>query len=113
MRVWRLRMTSDTSDLETPAGSATLVIGLGPRRLDTVWRLRHGLGRSRELAVDVIQPLRGRAETRDPLELLDEAIRAPVDREHVERGREHQRVVVEHRSEDVGEAPELEVIRDG
>ena len=101
------------SGMVTPARSATLVIGRGPRRLDTVWQLRHGLGRSGELTVDVIQPLRGRAEARNPLELLDEAIRAPVDREHVERIGEHQRVVVEHRSEDVGEAPELEVIRDG
>jgi hypothetical protein len=37
------RMTSGTSDLETPARSATLVVvGRGPRRLDTVWRYGTG-----------------------------------------------------------------------
>ena len=70
-----------------------------------------GLGGRDELGADPLEPRRGRAEAGDPLELLDEALRAPVDGEHVQRGGEHQRVVVEHRPEHVGDPAQLGIVR--
>ena len=68
---------------------------------------------SDELRADALQPRRRRAQAVDPLELGDDALGAPVDGQHVERGREHQRVVVEDRPEHVGDAADLRVGRLG
>ena len=66
---------------------------------------------SHQRGADPLEPLRaGAPEAVDPLELLEDALRAPVDGEHVERGGEHQRVVVEHRPQHARDAPELGIV---
>src|SRR5215218_10637080 len=74
------------------------------------FRIYSAFATNGELGVDPVQPLCRGAEPLDPLELLDDALRTPVDREHVERGGEHQGVVVEEWAELLRDLTQFDVV---
>ena len=64
-----------------------------------------------QLGSQLLEPARRPAEARDPVELVLEPVRSPRDRQELDRGRQHQRVVVEQLAHPLHVAADPQVSR--